>query len=71
MKPRDLLLLGLTSFLLFGACATTDEPVNQKERARMEREMDKMSRKNAQEQNRALRDPTRDPTRDMGTRRIR
>ena len=67
MKPRDLLLLGLTSFLLFGGCATTDEPANQKERARMEREMDKMSRKNAQEQNRALRDPTRD----TGTRRIR
>jgi len=51
-----LLALGVIT-LLFG-CATTDEPLTQKEKDRMAREMERANRKEAQSQAKALRDPT-------------
>lgn len=52
---------------LFTGCATSGNEISQKDRARMEREMERADRKQAQEQAKMMRDPTRD--RNSGLRR--
>ncbi|MBI5688696.1 MAG: hypothetical protein HZC55_01265 [Verrucomicrobia bacterium] len=55
MNSRLPLLLLAIAALLTG-CATTEEPLSQKERERLAREQEKADRKAAQEQAKMLRD---------------
>ncbi len=51
---RASLLIGAVSILLSG-CATTDQEMTPKEREKIDREMQKASRQNAQAQEKAMR----------------
>jgi hypothetical protein len=54
MKLRRLPLVWITASVLLSGCATTDEGLSQKERDRINREMEKTSRKNSQDQMKAM-----------------
>ncbi|MEO6246417.1 MAG: hypothetical protein ABIQ12_13365 [Opitutaceae bacterium] len=56
MKPhRAALVLFLISGLVLSGCATTDREMTQKEKDKIDREMQKANRQNAQEQSKAMR----------------
>ena len=55
MKPRRTTLLAIiVSALLYG-CATTEQEMTQKERDKIDRDMQKANRQNAQAQEKAMR----------------
>ena len=58
MKARCAALIALAGCLVLASCATTGEEMSQKEKDRMAREMDRSSRKQAQTQDRAMRQAT-------------